>query len=74
MSYLHFAFQAPVVVFPSVVLKLSLSLPVSGFLSVWKLFLHDSLPEAQVPIPNPLSLILSLSFSLPHFEEVGLPF
>ena len=75
MSYLRFAFQAPVVAFPSVVLKLSPSLPVSSFLSVWKLFLlQDPLPGKQVPIPKHFVLFfLCLSFAISHSEEIGLP-
>ena len=55
VNSLHFAFQAPIAASGFEVPKLpTLSLPVKGFPSVWKLFLlHSSLLEMQVSVLNP---------------------
>ena len=52
VNSLHFAFQAPIAASGFEVPKLpTLSLPVKGFPSVWKLFLlHSSLLEMQVSV------------------------
>ena len=61
--------------FPSEVLKLSLTLLVRQFLSVQKhLLLHDPLCGAQVLAPKSFVSFLSLSFVLSYSGEIGLLF
>lgn len=52
-----------------------LTLPVREFPSVWKLYpFITAFLGWGFPSPNSLFPFLSLSFALPHFEEVGLSF
>ena len=74
---LHFALWAPVTVFPSEIpSSASLFSPVREFLSEQKCFLlHSSLPEVQVPVPNPLFFFFFLIFfAILHTVEISLPF
>lgn len=61
VNFLHFTSGAPVALCFSLVLKLQPDLAWEGVSSVQKLFLvHNSLPGAQVPIPNYFVSLLSL--------------
>ena len=71
--------SAPVAALSSMAPKLSprhsLSLPVKGLPSVWKLFLlHSSPPRGAGPIPILLFLFFLFSFALPRYMGIFLPF
>ena len=70
-----FVFLVSAAVFPPEVPKLSPSLPMRRFPSVWKLFLlHSSLPKVQFLVPIPLSPFFLISFALLNSVEISLPF
>ena len=74
-EFYPFCLCTPVAALPSQVLKLSLTPSLRGFPTVQKpFFLQDSLPQVQIIPWNYLSLLLSLPFTLPHSEEIFLPF